>query len=145
MASRWRSFSVRRVGTSLVFVPCPPTVHCREHPGFLFLMTSSQVVVVGLLQAEPAPVPQPLPAAEVLRSQLSWWPFGELTLVYQCPPWTGRTKTGCCTLMWSNGHWPVEDDHFPWSVGRAPADTTPDAGRPLCCQGTLQAPVQLAV
>lgn len=39
--------------------------------------------------------------------------FAELTLVFQCPPRTGRAKTGCSISLWSKGCCPMANDHFP--------------------------------
>lgn len=105
----------------------------------------------GLLLGPPKPpfqTEQPLEpqltgqATQPLTSLVALsWSFSLLLMPFFCwgesPNWMQDCRHGLTSTE--------EDNPFPPSTAHVPIDTAQDAARPLCCQGTPLAHVQLAV
>lgn len=130
MLGWWKSLSLCQVGAFLASI-CPFCVssfcHAVLRRAWLHLLGNLLAGIEKLLLAPPKATSSPgwtsLPPsasphpASALAPWPSWWPFSELTLLYQHLSHTGRPKTGCSILnavfsMQSKPCWVKGDNHF---------------------------------
>lgn len=141
LASCWGSFSVCPVGTSLVLLFVFVLLLCAARSSLAFAfwwppyrcagtaVRPSQTYLCSRL-SQPCSLSLSPQDRCSIPSCLGDF-FAELTLVFQCPPRTGRAKTGCSISLWSKGCCPMANDHFPWLIGWVCVNIIQGAGGPL--------------